>query len=219
VSCLCVLFIFSLLSLCPISVSFHFSLSLCPLSISYHCPLSLYPISVSYHSTLSLCPLSVSYRCSLSFVPDFSLSSVLVLNALCPCPKCPLSLSSILYHCLLSLSSVIVLCPYPLSMSSVLVSYYCLSLIVFCPGGGYVMCMCICTKRVCVCNKEPNRCTVGVYSTEESRYLYSLGEYICLLFTFKKFSIHLIYFYKFKSTLQAKFSCKEYNLIKVYNKL
>ena len=48
------------------------------------------------------------------------------------------------------------------------------------PGGGNV-CMCVRTKRVRVCDKEPNSCTLGVYSTEESWYLYSLGEYICLL--------------------------------------
>ena len=47
--------------------------------------------------------------------------------------------------------------------------------------GAETSCVCVCTKRVCVCDKKPNRCTVVVYSTEESRYLYSLGEYICLL--------------------------------------
>ena len=45
--------------------------------------------------------------------------------------------------------------------------------------------MCVCTKRVCVRNTEPNACTVGIYSTYESWYLqYSLGEYICLLLIF-----------------------------------
>ena len=34
---------------------------------------------------------------------------------------------------------------------------------------------CVCTKRVCVSNNEPKACTVGIYSTYESRYLYSLG--------------------------------------------
>ncbi len=34
------------------------------------------------------------------------------------------------------------------------------------------------------------------------------------------FNIHVMYYinYIFKSTLKAKFSCKEYSLIKVYNK-
>ena len=47
--------------------------------------------------------------------------------------------------------------------------------------GVETSCLCVCTKRVCVCNKELNSCTVGVYSTDESWYLYSLGEYISLL--------------------------------------
>ena len=41
--------------------------------------------------------------------------------------------------------------------------------------------VCVCTKRVCVKFTEQKVCTVGIYSTYESRYLYSLGEYICLL--------------------------------------
>ena len=41
--------------------------------------------------------------------------------------------------------------------------------------------MCVCNKRVCVKFTEPKVCTVGIYSTYESGYLYSLGEYICLL--------------------------------------
>ena len=57
-----------------------------------------------------------------------------------------------------------------------------------------MFCLCVCTKRVRVCDKEPNSCTVGAYSTEESWYLYSLGEYICLLLIvyLKKFDIHVI---------------------------
>ena len=48
------------------------------------------------------------------------------------------------------------------------------------PGGGNVMFVCLYQKSVRV-YKELNSCTVGVYSTEDSWYLYSLGEYICLL--------------------------------------
>ena len=58
--------------------------------------------------------------------------------------------------------------------------------------------VCVCTKRVCVCDKEPNSCTVGVYSTEESWYLYSIGEYICLLLVDllkNKLKMHVIYDY------------------------
>ena len=43
------------------------------------------------------------------------------------------------------------------------------------------ICVCVCTKRVCVKFTVTKVCTVGIYSTYESRYLYSLGEYICLL--------------------------------------
>ena len=31
--------------------------------------------------------------------------------------------------------------------------------------GAETSCLCVCTKRVCVCNKELNSCTVGVYNT------------------------------------------------------
>ena len=48
-------------------------------------------------------------------------------------------------------------------------------------GGGATSCVCVCTKRVCVNFTEPKACAVGMYSTHESRYLYSQGEYICLL--------------------------------------
>ena len=58
--------------------------------------------------------------------------------------------------------------------------------------GAETLCLCVCTKRVCVCNKELNSCTVGEYSTDESWYLYSLGEYICLLLIKNKFNIHVI---------------------------
>ena len=51
-----------------------------------------------------------------------------------------------------------------------------------CPyQGAETSCMCVCIKRVGVSNTEPKACTVGIYSTLESRYLYSPGEYICLL--------------------------------------
>ena len=50
----------------------------------------------------------------------------------------------------------------------------------FFPGGGNVMCECLYQKSVCKVT-VPKVCTVGLYSTYESRYLYSLGEYICLL--------------------------------------
>ena len=48
-------------------------------------------------------------------------------------------------------------------------------------GGANVMCVCLYQKSVCVKFTEPKSCTVDMYSTYESRYLYSLGEYICLL--------------------------------------
>ena len=48
------------------------------------------------------------------------------------------------------------------------------------------------TSCLCVCNNELNSCTVGVYSTDESWYLYSLREYICLLLIFY-LKISLIY--------------------------
>ena len=38
------------------------------------------------------------------------------------------------------------------------------------------MCVCLYQKSVCKVYR-----TKGLYSTLESRYLYSLGEYICLL--------------------------------------
>ena len=41
--------------------------------------------------------------------------------------------------------------------------------------------MCVSIKKECVKFTEPKVCTVGVFSTYESRYFYSLGEYICLL--------------------------------------
>ena len=44
--------------------------------------------------------------------------------------------------------------------------------------GAETSCVCVCTKRVYVKFTEPKVCTVGIYSTYESRYLYSLGEYI-----------------------------------------
>ena len=47
--------------------------------------------------------------------------------------------------------------------------------------GGETSCMCVCTKRVFVSNNEQKACNVVICSTKESRYLYSLGEDICLL--------------------------------------
>jgi len=75
------------------------------------------------------------------------------------------------------------------------------------------MYLCLYKKSVCKWYR-----TEGVYC----RYLYSLGEYICLLLIVY-LKISLIYMYyiicTFKSTLYAKFLCKVYNLIKIYNKL
>ena len=42
------------------------------------------------------------------------------------------------------------------------------------------MCVCLYQKSVCKVT-VPKVCTVGLYSTYESRYLYSIREYICLL--------------------------------------
>ena len=89
-------------------------------------------------------------------------------------------------------------------------------------GGGNVMCVCRYQKFVC---KEYR--TEGVYF----RYIQYIRISVivqsrrvqlflvnCLLIN--KFNIPVMYYlYIFKSTLKAKFSCKEYNLIKVYNKL
>ena len=41
--------------------------------------------------------------------------------------------------------------------------------------------VCACTKIEYVKFTELKACTVGIYSTYESLYLFSLGEYICLL--------------------------------------
>ena len=64
--------------------------------------------------------------------------------------------------------------------------------------GAETSCVCVCTKRVCVSNWEPKMCTVGIYRTYESRYLYSLGEYICLLLiVYLKISLiyHVAYYF------------------------
>jgi len=65
------------------------------------------------------------------------------------------------------------------------------------------MCVCLYQKSVCkVYRTEGVYC--GIYSTYESRYLYSLREYICLLLTFY-LKITLIYMWYimniFESTL------------------
>ena len=65
---------------------------------------------------------------------------------------------------------------------------------------------------------------IGAYSTAEYRYLYSLGEYICLLLiVYLKISLKwnawYILFTYLSQHFKAKFSCKEYNFIKVFNKL
>ena len=51
--------------------------------------------------------------------------------------------------------------------------------------------------KECVLVKVPKVCTVGIESTYESRYLYSLREYICLLLIvyLEKFNIHVYYLY------------------------
>ena len=56
--------------------------------------------------------------------------------------------------------------------------------------------MCVWIKRVCVKFTEPKVCTVDIYSTYESRYLYSLGVYMCILLIvylkINKFNIHVM---------------------------
>ena len=42
--------------------------------------------------------------------------------------------------------------------------------------------MCVSVPKSKVKFTEPKACTVVIYSTYESRYLYRLGEYLCLLF-------------------------------------
>ena len=67
------------------------------------------------------------------------------------------------------------------------------------------MCVCLYQKStVCIKFTEQKVCTVGIYSTYESRYLYSLGEYICLLLVvYLKISLIYMYYiiYIFKSSL------------------
>ena len=36
-------------------------------------------------------------------------------------------------------------------------------------SGAETSWVCVCTKRVCVCDKEPNKCTVGVYSVQNPK--------------------------------------------------
>ena len=81
------------------------------------------------------------------------------------------------------------------------------------------MCVCLYQKSVCKVT-VPKVCTVGLYNTYESRYLYSLGEYICLLLiVYLEISLICNILFTFLSQhFKAKFLCKEYNLIKVYNK-
>ena len=91
--------------------------------------------------------------------------------------------------------------------------------------GAETSCVCVCTKRMCVSDNKSKACTVGIYSTYKSRYLYSLGSWRLHLFIVNcllknKFNIHAVYFFIYLSQhYKAKFSCKEYNLIKVNNKL
>ena len=53
------------------------------------------------------------------------------------------------------------------------------------------MCLCLHQKSVCK-DTLPKVFPEGLYSTYESRYLYSLGEYICLLLIVY-FKISLMY--------------------------
>jgi len=56
--------------------------------------------------------------------------------------------------------------------------------------------VCLYQKSVCK-DTVPKVCTVGLYSTYESRYVYSLGEYICLLliaYLKISFNMHVIYY-------------------------
>ena len=57
--------------------------------------------------------------------------------------------------------------------------------------------MCVCQYQKSVCKfTVPKVCTVGIYSKYESRYLFSLREYICLLLiVYLKimFNIHVAY--------------------------
>ena len=73
--------------------------------------------------------------------------------------------------------------------------------------GPETSCVYVCTKRVWVKFTEPKVCTVVIYSTYESRYLYNQGEYICLL-SIVHLKISLIYIkyiiYIFKSNFHAK---------------
>ena len=70
------------------------------------------------------------------------------------------------------------------------------------------MCVCVCTKRVCEKFTEPMVCTVGIYSTYKSRYLYSVGEYICLLLiVYLKYTCNILFIYlskHYKPNFHAK---------------
>ena len=78
-------------------------------------------------------------------------------------------------------------------------------------SGAETSCVCVCNKRVCVRNTESKACTVGINSTKESQYLYSLGEYTCLLL--------IVYLNKYaKNTIWLKFTIN-YSLFKFnYNR-
>ena len=59
-------------------------------------------------------------------------------------------------------------------------------------GGGNVMFVKFTEPKVCSVGIYSTVCTVDIYSTYESRYFYSLGEYICL-FLVVYLEIRLIY--------------------------
>jgi len=70
--------------------------------------------------------------------------------------------------------------------------------------------VCVCTKRVCVSNTEPKACIVDM--TIHKNQSMRLHLFIVNGILKNKFNIHNIHY-------KAKFACKEYNLIQVYNKL
>ena len=70
-------------------------------------------------------------------------------------------------------------------------------------------------KSVCKVT-VPKVCSEGLYSMYESRYLYSLGEYKCLLLiVYLKMSlIYMKYIYILSQHLKPNFHAKKYNIYK-----
>ena len=79
-------------------------------------------------------------------------------------------------------------------------------------GGGNVMCVCVCTKRVCVSNTEPKVCArryihyIRISVFVKSTRVIHLFTVNCLFKS--KFNMHVKYYHTFNSALYAKFHAK-----------